>query len=336
MCHCDAHTRVAVESDMGEVVAVAQRPLVPPFSVAVEGPIGIGKTTILSKIESAYGDSVHVHKEDVDEGSLNLFYTNPSKYALYLQTAMLERRLSQRREGVYRLLDQKKAIWWDRSVRGDQLFCTLNMMYDRIEALEYETYNARLGAPFHPPALCENTTGIQHVLYLSDSPTACKARADAREVKRKTARPPIPLGYFEALDDLHFHQAIYLASTDDVEVRVLEWGSYQSAQDVVNHIKNPDRRCKVNFVSGYASDPSARQVFLPTVTYDHPEDLEAPMPWPSERGYSATVVFACRTAMTRPTPPGIVNNPFGIGFYIDAFKRRIMAHMARGDRICFY
>jgi deoxyadenosine/deoxycytidine kinase len=310
---------------MGETTAVVHRRdgpgFVPPFAVAVEGPIGIGKT-------------VHVHKEDVDEGSLNLFYTNPAKYALYLQTAMLERRLSQRREGVYRHLDEKKGIWWDRSVRGDQLFCTLNMMYDRIEPLEYETYAKRLGAPFHPPMLCDNTQGIGHVLYLSDSPTACKARADAREVKRVTARPPIPLGYFEALDDLHFHQAIYLASTDDVQVRVLEWGNYQNPQDVIDHIKNPARRAKVTFYSSYVTDPSAPTVMLPTISYEWPSDLEKPIPDKGLAG-GTVVVFACRTGMTRDTPRDIVNNPFGIGFYIEAFKRRIMAHMALGHQIVF-
>lgn len=334
-------------------------PFSPPRKIAFEGPIGAGKSTFLAKIKALYGDTMHVHDEDTDEATLNLFYSNPQAYGTLLQFVMQERRISQWKEGTWRHLNEHKTICWDRSSRGDILFCTYNMMLGRIPPKEYATYTERFGGPFHPPMPTKYTEGVGDVVYFSDSPINCKARADRREKQRGTGRSPIPLGYFEGLDDLHFHQALHLAASKLARVHIFEWGTYDNVHDVIDRINVPPTEWPpVSFV---AEDRAQELIDLITVPcdltlYQKPSDLEGtPSSWhpddtpswchegarrstPIAKALRASdqVVVAHLDAYQRPRPSDIVNNPFGVGFFTDAFKRRIMGHMARGHTIVLY
>lgn len=62
-----------------------------PFVITIGGNIGCGKSTVIKELQNEYGDMCAVHPEPIQEwGSwLDLFYTDPPKYAFGFQMKIL-------------------------------------------------------------------------------------------------------------------------------------------------------------------------------------------------------------------------------------------------------
>lgn len=94
--------------------------------IALEGQIGVGKSTLSQKMIKKYGDLCGVYEEQTNEGFLKLFYGNPSKYGFAFQWGMLKTRIYQLKLAQHDQLTTTKPpnkfFVWDRSMIGDYIF----------------------------------------------------------------------------------------------------------------------------------------------------------------------------------------------------------------------
>ena len=73
-------------------LAIQEAPI--PKFIAVEGPIGVGKTTLAHKIAQSFNYDVFLEKP-AENPFLNSFYKNPSQSALAAQLFFLFQRMQQ-------------------------------------------------------------------------------------------------------------------------------------------------------------------------------------------------------------------------------------------------
>ena len=104
--------------------------------IAVEGVIGVGKTTLAQAIAEHLG-AVRLMEEQIDNPFLELFYKQPKRYALPCQLAFLEGRLQQ----FNQLVPVGVPVVTDHSLIKDPLFAAVNL--DGQELALYQRFFAR-------------------------------------------------------------------------------------------------------------------------------------------------------------------------------------------------
>ena len=113
--------------------------------IALEGQIGVGKSTLCGKIKELFSSDVAIYKEQTNELFLKLFYSNPvrntpdyaifysyssnamqGKYGFAFQWGMLKTRVYQLRLAQQDIKHgrhpDKQFFFWDRSMIGDYTF----------------------------------------------------------------------------------------------------------------------------------------------------------------------------------------------------------------------
>ena len=118
------------------------RKLFPPKFIVIDGSIGAGKSTFITRLRSQ-NKKVLVVPEPVDEwmGILPLFYQNKQRYAYSFQTLALVTRIKKIQETYQRAIDEGyEYVISERSPLSDQLF--MNVLFnDRdVTPLEMEMY----------------------------------------------------------------------------------------------------------------------------------------------------------------------------------------------------
>jgi deoxyadenosine/deoxycytidine kinase len=131
--------------------------------VVVEGSIGAGKTYFSSRAAKRCGEySVNV-PEEINPKLLELFYSNPKKYAFAFQLSVLETRTNGTRLRLLEAsLERDEALsasssssgsnecvpqaYLDRSVLGDACFCVANYLQGNIDDAEMAVYWSVVGA----------------------------------------------------------------------------------------------------------------------------------------------------------------------------------------------
>lgn len=111
-----------------------------PRRIIVEGLIGAGKTSFAKDLAETTG--YHLLEEPVSSNKLlELFYSDPFRYAFAMQVKMLAVRLSMERAGTYMVQAKiKKGVVFDRSLGGDTVFMELNTSIGNITLPEAEVY----------------------------------------------------------------------------------------------------------------------------------------------------------------------------------------------------
>lgn len=217
--HDSSHIRYASSEDPGAVVAL-------------EGLIGIGKSTLCNKLLQLYPDEVDVYREETNEKFLQLFYSDPKRYGFALQWGMLKSRIYQLRLAQH---DTKHGRWphrdllfWDRSMIGDYTFALWNHLLGGISPQEMEAYESEFGGSVRQLEKIHFLKDIELFVLMNDEPSRCKVRV---EVNRKNASEQgIPLPYYEGLDDIHYHMFIELMRHRIAKVLIQPWGEYDDAE----------------------------------------------------------------------------------------------------------
>ena len=135
--------------------------------IVVEGPIGVGKTTLARALSEASGAALMLEEPEVNP-FLARFYENPERYALPTQLFFLFQRVDQL--GALNQSDLfKRATVADFMLEKDPLFARLNLKDDELKL--YEQIYAHLAPRAPAPDL---------VIYLQAAPETLIDRVQRR------------------------------------------------------------------------------------------------------------------------------------------------------------
>ena len=144
--------------------------------IVVEGPIGVGKTTLARAISEATGAALMLEDPDANP-FLPRFYENPERYALPAQLFFLFQRIDQ-----IAALNQsdlfRRATVGDFMLEKDPLFARLNLKDDELKLYEQIYTHLKPQAP--APDL---------VVYLQATPEKLIERVERRAVAYEKNMP---------------------------------------------------------------------------------------------------------------------------------------------------
>lgn len=193
--------------------------------VAVEGNIGVGKSTLMPKLVEHLGDNWEYLTERVDEDPefqrlLKAFYRDPNK-RIDLQHWLTQRRLKE-----YQALDPSRHYLMERSFLGDLVFCHANMMsherpsghyisyyYDVVEAIRQCRYDA--------------------VLYLQSSPERCFHSTLSRA---RDAETGIGFDYLKLLHGCYETFLPQAANEGDTRLLTVDWNDFGPVEPVFSRL----------------------------------------------------------------------------------------------------
>jgi len=171
-------------------------PTLPYNYLAIDGPIGVGKTTLVDMLTRRF-EGVKV-LEDVQNPFLDKFYKDRPGAAFQTQLYFLLSRFKQQQEIIQRELFQRLVVA-DYPFQKDRIFAYLNLSDD--ELLIYDKLYAMLEAQVPPPDL---------VLYLVADVDTCMARIRKRQ--RAFERHMSPEYLTELIDAYHHYYHHYRRS----------------------------------------------------------------------------------------------------------------------------
>lgn len=190
--------------------------------IAVEGNIGVGKSTLLPKLQEALPGNWEILDERVDNDPefkklLGDFYKDPNKQA-HLQSWITHRRLME----FQKIAPIKKHYLFERSFLGEIIFCHANFLrhekpegtfvsfyYNIINALKQCKYDA--------------------VIYLKASPETCFDRIRYRSRQEEMT---ISYDYVRYLHNCYETHLPETARMMNIPVLTLDWESFGAVDSV--------------------------------------------------------------------------------------------------------
>lgn len=156
--------------------------------VAIEGVIGVGKTTLARLLQPAFDASLML--EIFEENPfLSDFYGDRSRYAFQTQMFFLLSRYQQQRHGVQQLLTGTHTLISDYTFDKDALFARVNLAGDELD-MYYRVHEA----------LAEKTTRPDLIVYLRASTPVLMQRIAWRD---RTYERSMETGYIEKLNQAY-------------------------------------------------------------------------------------------------------------------------------------
>ena len=213
---------------------VVASPLPRTMRVALEGEIGVGKSTLVKNMVTAFPNEMVPLEEEPNQLLLKLFYNDRQKYGFATQLFMLLRRIHQHKLLQLRSSDlakEPRCHLWDRSMLGDLVFCLLNRLLGAIDGDEFATYMSEFGAPLNQLAQHPFLRSLDLLVLLWDDPIKCKVRVE--QCRGNASESSIPLSYYKGIEDVHF-ALFWLLWAQGCSTRMTVWpfGSYDSASQV--------------------------------------------------------------------------------------------------------
>ena len=108
--------------------------------VAIEGVIGVGKTTLARLLQSTFSAALLLEVFE-ENPFLSDFYEDRQRYAFQTQVFFLLSRYHQQREAVPLILNHKQALLADYTFDKDALFARINLQGDELE-MYYRVHEA--------------------------------------------------------------------------------------------------------------------------------------------------------------------------------------------------
>ena len=315
--------------------------------IALEGEIGVGKSTLSQKMLHQYSDLCGVYEEQTNQGFLKLFYGNPSKYGFAFQWGMLKTRIYQLKLAQHDQLTStnppNKFFVWDRSMIGDYIFALWNHLLGSISIDEMKVYESEFGGSILTLEQITFMSNIHLFVFLNDEPAACKYRVE--EHRKHESEQGIPLPYYQGIDDIHFSILISILNKRAAKAIVLNWGEYEDPHKVLDRvgkaIEGENAMPIVDFVSRKPAHPAADQLLYTSdaqiqIAYENIRagnvmDL-------SPKRYSS--VYIPRDGMLiDPRSKNVVEEHrarYNIQFHENAYKRVVMWHISQFQNVFFY
>ncbi len=137
--------------------------------IAIEGVIGVGKTTLARLLQPAFDATVLLEVFE-ENPFLSSFYADRERYAFQTQIFFLLSRYHQQRRGVSETIEQGKNLIADYTFEKDALFARINLHGDELE-MYYRVHEA----------LAEKVDTPDLVVYLSADPAVLMQRIALRD-----------------------------------------------------------------------------------------------------------------------------------------------------------
>ena len=209
--------------------------------IAIEGLLGVGKSTLIEGIQRTSTPSWRIENlsENIEPSFLDLFYSDPKRYAFAFQYGVMKSRIYQwSLTNVYMSVPppQKQCSWYlcDRTMIGDYIFAQTNYLCGNITTREMKAYASVFGVTFKTLPESRYLRNMDVIVYLVDTPERCKYRVE--NVRKNKVESNIPLEYYEKLDQVHF-EAISSLWKAGKPVMVLSWPKYRNAQKSKDYIQ---------------------------------------------------------------------------------------------------
>jgi deoxyadenosine/deoxycytidine kinase len=182
-----------VKTENAEIANIDLRGRKPPGYIAVEGAIGVGKTTLARRLAASF--NYEMLAEDAGENPfLERFYTNPREAALATQLFFLFQRAQKMAELKQRDIFQPVRVA-DFLIEKDPLFARINL--DADEYALYEKVYRQLTIDAPRPDL---------VIYLQASTDVLLERIEQRGIAYEQG---IDADYLERLNDVYSQFFLY-------------------------------------------------------------------------------------------------------------------------------
>ena len=198
-----------------------------PDYIAVEGPIGVGKTTLARRIADTFNYDLLLEEAELNP-FLERFYQNRQQTALATQLFFLFQRVQKITELKQRdMFDQARVA--DFVLEKDPLFARVNLELDEFALYEKVFNKMRVDAPV--PDL---------VIYLQASPDRLLERIDRRGID---AERLIDRRYLEQLNEVYsefflYYDAAPLLIVNANEIDLAQGdGDYEQLVDYMLNIK---------------------------------------------------------------------------------------------------
>ena len=194
--------------------------------ICIEGNIGSGKSTLTKALAQLAG--VKAFYEPVEENPyLDLFYSNPRRYALEMQFWLMSRRFELHEQAIRHIWQTGQSVIMDRSIYGDWVFAKKNWLDGNIEDVGYKSYLK------HREVLNRYLLVPHTTLWLHAHPVTCRDRITERG---RDCEKTIPLSYLEGLHTLHAELMEEMRGRGS-KVIALDWDvPYLSVNDVAKKL----------------------------------------------------------------------------------------------------
>ena len=180
-------------SEQSDPSAISLRGRTVPTYIAVEGPIGVGKTTLARRIAETFDHDLLLEEAEMNP-FLERFYQNRQQTALATQLFFLFQRVQKITELKQRdMFDQTRVA--DFVLEKDPLFARVNLEPDEYALYQKVFEKMRVDAPV--PDL---------VIYLQANPDTLMDRIERRGI---SAERLIDRGYLEQLNEVYSEFFLY-------------------------------------------------------------------------------------------------------------------------------
>ena len=192
-----------------------------PRYLAIEGPIGVGKSSLAKILAQKYGS--RLVKEEVEANPfLERFYENPRKYAFQTQLFFLLSRYRQQRELVQGDLFETGVVC-DYILAKDKIFALINLEDDEVSL--YESIYKLLVSTLPKPDL---------VIYLQARPEVLLSRVRKRGIAYERN---ISLDYLRTLSDAYNEYFFHYNETPLLVVGTSEIDFVESPRDLEHLVR---------------------------------------------------------------------------------------------------
>ena len=184
--------------------------------VAIEGVIGVGKTTLARLLQPIFNSEILLEVFE-ENPFLSDFYADRERYAFQTQIFFLLSRYHQQRRTVHEMLASGKDLFADYTFAKDALFAQINLKGDELD-MYYKVHEA----------LAEKIRKPDLLVYLQASTDTLMQRIALRD---RTYERQMERSYIDELN--HAYDSFYAKPFDGTPVLTIE-------TDSLNIIQNPE------------------------------------------------------------------------------------------------
>jgi deoxyguanosine kinase len=173
--------------------------------IAIEGVIGVGKTTLARLLQPAFDSEILLEVFE-ENPFLSDFYSDRQRYAFQTQIFFLLSRYHQQRRSVPEILASGRSLISDYTFAKDSLFARINLVGDELEM--YKRVHA---------ALAEKITMPDLLVYLHASTDVLMGRIAMRD---RSYERNMERAYIEMLNQAY--EEFFSHPYDNVQVMVID------------------------------------------------------------------------------------------------------------------